>query len=189
MKLIGAAALSVYVVAIVMANWLVVHVGLIHVFPWPVAGVLLLAPAGVYCAGLTFPARDLVQRSLGRLAGVLAIILAAAISWRISSPAVAVASGVTFLVSETLDFIIYTPLQRRFFLSAVAVSSAISAVVDSLLFLYLAHIPYSIVIAGQPVSILGGQIFGKLTVIAIVGLPATAALRRALPLRPARNAA
>jgi hypothetical protein len=120
-------------------------------------------------AGLTFPARDVVQRTLGRTAGVLAIVAGAALSWVIS-PTLAVASGATFLVSETCDFAVFTPLQRRWFTPAVLVSSVIAAVVDSLLFLYLAHIPYSVALAGQ--------IVGKLEVVLLVGAPLAWLLRR-----------
>lgn len=168
---IGAVFAAVYIGAIVMANWLIVHVGFIRV--WPTS---LVAPAGVYCAGLTFPARDVVQRSLGRTAGVLAIIAAAGLTYAIS-PVLAFASGATFLVSETLDMTLYTPLQRRWFRSAVIVSSTAAAVVDSLLFLYLARIPYHVALAGQ--------IAGKLEVVFACGIPMALALKKALPLHPA----
>jgi queuosine precursor transporter len=166
---IGGAFAALYIGAIVMANWLIVHVGFIRV--WPTS---LLAPAGVYMAGLTFPARDIVQRSLGRTAGVLAIIAAAAITYAIS-PVLAFASGTTFLVSETLDMTLYTPLQKRWFRSAVIVSSTCAAVVDSLLFLWLAHIPYHVALAGQVV--------GKLEVVWLCGIPMALALKKALPLK------
>jgi queuosine precursor transporter len=167
---IGIVFAAAYIGAIIMANWLIVHVGFIRVWP-----TTLMAPAGVYMAGLTFPARDIVQRSLGRAAGVLAILAAAGITYMIS-PVLAFASGLTFLVSETLDMAIYTPLQRRLFRSAVIVSSSVAAVVDSLLFLYLAHIPYNVALAGQ--------IVGKLEVVWLCGIPMAFGLRRVLPLRP-----
>ena len=177
-RVVGGLALVAYVAAIYLANWLIVHVGFIEVFPVPgrpapAPGTapwwLLVAPAGVYMAGLTFPLRDLVQRGLGRWWGVAAIVLAAGLTYAIS-PVLAVASGVTFLVSEGLDMAIYTPMARRWFVRGVAVSSVAAAVVDSLLFLALAGIPYSVALAGQ--------ITGKLEVIALVGLPVTWFLRR-----------
>src|SRR5215471_1508907 len=131
-RIVGAVALAVYVAAIFAANWLIVHVGFVTV--WPTA---LVAPAGVYMAGLTFPARDVVQRGLGRWWGIGAIVLAAGITYLIS-PVLAFASGFTFLVSEGLDMLLYTPLARRWFVWGVALSSTLAAVIDSLLFLYLA---------------------------------------------------
>lgn len=178
----GIAALVVYIGAIFMANVLIVHVGFIEVFPVPgrtppppSAGHpwwLLVAPAGVYMAGLSFPARDLVQRTLGLWWGIGAILIAAGLTWFIS-PTLAFASGFTFLVSEGMDWAFYTPMQRRWFLPGVAVSSTVAAAVDSLLFLHLAHIPYSLALAGQ--------IAGKLEVIWLVGLPVTWALRKKIP--------
>lgn len=177
-RVVGFAALAVYVAAIYLANWLIVHVGFIEVFPVPGRAApapgtapwwVLVAPAGVYMAGLTFPMRDLVQRGLGRWWGVAAILVAAALTYAIS-PVLAFASGLTFLVSEGLDMAVYTPMARRWFVRGVVLSSVLAAVVDSLLFLRLAHIPYSVALAGQ--------IVGKCEVIFLVGLPVTWALRR-----------
>lgn len=179
-KAYGWAFAAVYVAAIFMANWLIVHVGFIEVFPVPGRAApaphtapwwVLTAPAGVYMAGLTFPARDFVQRALGWQWGVALIVVAAGLTWLIS-PTLAFASGFTFLVSESLDCTLYTWLRKRF-LRGVAISSTAAAVVDSLLFLQLAHIPYSVALAGQ--------IVGKLTVIWLVGMPIAGLLRRTLP--------
>ena len=112
----AAVAFTIYVGAIFMANWLIVHVGFIEVFPVPgrtppPLGAshpwwVLVAPAGVYMAGLSFPARDLVQRILGVWWGIAAIIIAAGLTWLIS-PTLAFASGFTFLVSESFDAGVY----------------------------------------------------------------------------------
>ena len=72
-------------------------------------GFGLRAPSGVYLAALTFVARDVVQRVGGLRLGVAAIVSGAAISWWVSSPTLAVASGATFFISETCDFVVYTP--------------------------------------------------------------------------------
>jgi hypothetical protein len=169
-KTIGGIFAAIYVATIVLANWLVHRFGLIPV------GFGLMAPAGVYAAGFSFPARDFVQRSLGRIAGIALILVAAGLSFAFS-PTLAIASGVTFLVSESLDFSLYTWLARRWFIWGVLVSSVIAAIIDSLLFLYLAHIPYNVALAGQ--------IVGKLEVILIVGMPLTFILKRKISLTPA----
>lgn len=105
--------------------------------------------------------------------GVAAILIAALVSWWVSSPAIAVASGVTFLISESLDFAVYTPLQRRWFVPAVIASGIVAAVADSLIFLKLAGIPYS--------GNLAGLIVGKLWIVTLIGGTAAWALRKRLP--------
>lgn len=183
-RAIGAAALVVYVASIVAANYAITHglpfglssptpFGTYTVPVWPLP--YLVAPAGTYVVALSWPARDVVQRSLGRLAGFAAIAVAAVLSYWISSPAIAIASGGTFAISEGLDAALYTPLQRRFFVWAVVVSSVVAAVVDSLIFLAWSGIGYG---NGQ----LAGLIVGKLWIIALIGAPAAYALRRQLPL-------
>jgi uncharacterized PurR-regulated membrane protein YhhQ (DUF165 family) len=142
-----------YIAVIVLANWAIVTFGLVPV------GFGLVAPAGVYFAGLAFTLRDLVQEQLGRLWTVLAIVAGAAIS-AVISPQFALASGVAFLLSELADFAVYTPLRRRNWLGAVALSNTVGLVADSILFLGLAF---------GSLEFLAGQIVGKLwmTVLAV----------------------
>ena len=180
-RYIAAIALAVYVGAIVLANYFIVHglpFGLSTPTPFgtytvPV-GFGLVAPAGVYVAAVTFPARDVVQRAGGRLLGIAAILIAGLVSWWVSSPAIAVASAGTFLISESFDFAVYTPLQRRWFVPAVIASGIVAAVVDSLIFLKWAGIPYS--------GNLAGLIVGKLWIVCLLGGTAAWALRKRLPM-------
>ena len=160
--------LLAYIACIVGANFAVVTWGLVPV------GFGLLAPAGVYFAGLSFTMRDLTQDSLGRRATLLAILIGAALS-AVLSPQLALASGAAFLVSEALDMAVYTPLRGWHWLGAVALSNTVGAVVDSALFLTL---------AGFGLALLPGQVWGK----TVATLVAVAALwlwrnRGALPLR------
>jgi hypothetical protein len=171
----GALAFGVYVGAIVLANWMISHVGTptpfgTHTLP---VGFGLVAPSGTYAAALAFPARDVVQRTVGRAIGFAAIVIGAAISFGVSSHTIAVASGVTFLVAETLDMVVYTPLQRRYFGWAVVASGVVGAVVNAWLFLTLAHLPVG---ANFP-----GLFVGSIWVILIGGLVA-GVLRRSGPL-------
>src|SRR3954447_9871108 len=92
-----------YVAVIVLANWAIQQFGLVPV------GFGLLAPAGVYFAGLAFTLRDLVQEQLGRKWTLVAIVVGAAVS-AVLSPQLALASGIAFLLSELADFAVYTPL-------------------------------------------------------------------------------
>lgn len=144
-----------YIAVIVLANWAIETFGLVPV------GFGLAAPAGVYFAGLAFTLRDLVQEQLGRLWTVAAILAGAAVSWVIS-PQFAFASGIAFLISELADFAVYTPLRRRNWLLAVALSNTVGLVADSALFLSLAF---------GSLEFIAGQIVGKLWMTALaVGL-------------------
>jgi len=138
-------------------------------------GFGLEAPSGVYLAALTFVARDIVQRLAGLGVGVIAIIIGATISWWVSSPALAVASGVTFLLSETCDFLVYTPLQARHFPFAVVGSGLVADVVDSTVFLTLAGIPLAVA--------LPGQLVGKAWVVVVAGGLLAGFLRRFGPFK------
>lgn len=144
-------ALVAYIATIFLANWAITTFGLVPV------GFGLLAPAGVYFAGLAFTFRDLTQESLGRRWTYAAILIGAALSGFLSGP-LALASGVAFLVSETADLLVYTPLRRRHWLGAVAASNTVGLVVDSALFLFLAF---------GSLDFLLGQIVGKLWVTAL----------------------
>lgn len=170
-------AFFVYVASIAGANWMISHVG--HRVPGahelPV-GFGLEAPSGVYLAGLTFVARDVLQRLAGARAGVVAIIVGAIISWEVSSASLALASGATFLLSESCDFLVYTPLQAKSFPLAVLGSGIVSDAVDSTVFLTLAGIPLSLA--------LPGQLVGKAWLVLAGGLVA-AMLRRAGPFKSA----
>ena len=174
----AAVAFAVYAGAIIMSNWLIVHVGIpagpgVHLTP---VGFGLYAPSGVWAAAVSFPARDIVQRTGGRWLGIAAILIGAAISWKISDPHIALASGITYLCSETADMAVYTPLQRRWFVPAVVMSGCVAIVVDSVLFLHLAGL-YSD-------QALKGLILGKFWVI-LAAAPVTWMLRNRGPLAAA----
>lgn len=148
--------LLLYVLTIFAPNWAVIAWGIVSP-PWLFG---LSAPAGVFFAGLAFTFRDLTQDALGRRWTYVAILAGAALSATLSGP-LAIASGVAFLVSETLDFAVYTPLRERRWLLAVAASNVVGLAVDSALFLWLAF---------GSLDFLPGQVVGKLemTVLAVV---------------------
>ncbi|WP_433078951.1 VUT family protein [Dactylosporangium sp. CA-052675] len=124
-------AAFLFVVLVVAANWLTATFGV-------VAG---LVTAGTFAAGLVLLVRDWLQEVGGRWWVVAAIAAGALISVWMSSPALALASGVAFAVSELADFAVYTPLRRRTLAGSMALSNTVGAVVDSLLFLSLAGFP------------------------------------------------
>ncbi len=172
-KFAAVVAFLLYVGVIVGANWMIAHVGKVipgaHVLP---VGFGLYAPSGVYLAAFAFVARDILQRLTNIKVGLVAIVIGAIVSAFVSTPSLAFASGVTFMISESLDFLIYTPLQTRNFPLAVVVSGLASDIVDSVVFLTLAHIPLALA--------LKGQLVGKMWVILLGGV--LAGLMRKLPI-------
>lgn len=165
-RALGLAVLVAYIGTIFAANWFVAHVGEQtapggpHTIP---VGLGFDAPSGVLFAGLAFTLRDLVQTWLGRAWAVVAIVAGALLS-SLVAPAVAVASGLAFLLGEGLDFAVYTPLaERGRWLLAVTASNTAGAVVDSLVFLGIAF---------GSVAFWEGQVIGKLemTIAAVLVL-------------------
>lgn len=155
-----------YIATIFAANWAVARFGVVGV------GFGLMAPAAVYFVGLAFPLRDGLQRVSSRRWAILAIVLGAGLSYLVS-PRFAIASGLTFMISETCDMLVYTPLQTRFTV-AVLLSSAAALVVDSVLFLTLAF---------GSLQFLPGQIVGKawMTLLAVLVIQAWRRRRGLLP--------
>jgi hypothetical protein len=88
----GIIALVVYGISIYLANWMIRSVGTVvlpdgsHLLP---VGFGLMAPSGTYAAGITFVARDVVQRTIGRRWSLLIItpgaILTALLDVRLAS--------------------------------------------------------------------------------------------------------
>ena len=124
--------LLAYTGSIVLANICTTQFGLVPI------GFGLMVTAGTFAAGFALIARDAVQVSAGKVVVLLAIISGAAISAITSNPAIALASGIAFLVSELIDFAVFTPLKAKSLARAVVISSVVSAPVDTVLFLYLA---------------------------------------------------
>ena len=144
-RAIGFLLLAGYVAAIVGANWAIARFGVVPV------GLGLMAPAGVFFAGLCFECRDLVQDTLGRWWAVAAILIGDRISAFISTQ-FAFASCVAFLLGELADFAIYTPMRQRFWLVAMIVANTIGDIIDSAIFLYLAF---------GSLQFISGQVIGK----------------------------
>lgn len=146
-------ALAGFLASIPLANWLIGNVGqCIPNGPCVVpVGLGLMAPSGVFAIGLALVCRDAVHSAFGWRWAMAAIVIGAALSWLIS-PAVAVASGVAFLMAETTDLAVYEPLRERQLLWAVILSGLAGAVIDSAVFLWLAF---------GSLDFLAGQVVGK----------------------------
>jgi uncharacterized PurR-regulated membrane protein YhhQ (DUF165 family) len=170
-KIEGLVFLLLFCLTIPLANWMIGHVGTVCV---PNSACLvpvapgLMAPSGVIMIGLALVLRDLVQRRLGTAFGVGAIVTGAAISALVAPPALVIASATAFLLSETADFAVYTPLARRRLVTAVVLSSMVGLVLDSLVFLWLAF---------GSLDFLLGQIVGKAWMV-LLSIPFVIYLRR-----------
>ncbi len=157
-----------------LANWMIGHIGTVCPLGGPCLVPVapgLLAPSGVVTVGAALVLRDVVQRCLGVLCGLAAIIAGTLLSVLVAPGALVLASGVAFLLSELADFAVYTPLQRRRLLLAVLASACVGLTVDSIAFLALAF---------GSLHFLAGQIVGKLWAV-LVSTPFIRLLRRIAP--------
>ena len=112
--------------------------------------------------------RDLAQRHWGH--GVLLLMLVgAALSFRLGAPAVALASATAFLISETVDWLVYTATHRPF-ATRIWWSVLCSAPVDTAVFLAMA-------------GLLNGQLFaiGVVSKVLAGGLISLSLRARARP--------
>ena len=167
----GIAFLIAFGLTIPAANWMIGNVGtfcapngpcLIPVAPG------LMAPSGVLMIGIALVLRDLVQRRLGVGYSAAAVIAGAILSAAVAPPALVLASGVAFLISEFADLAVYTPLARRRLVAAVVLSGMAGLVVDSIVFLWLAF---------GSLEFLLGQVVGKGWMV-LLSIPLVYALRR-----------
>jgi len=131
-----------YLGSILLANILVHTFGLIQLW-----GVTF--PAGAVVIGLTFTARDFVQKRWGKL-GCWGWMFAASIITLLFNWKLAFASITAFLIAESIDWLIYTyvPLSFR---GRIIASNLISTPLDSIVFVLLAFGPIWPAIWGQTI--------------------------------------
>jgi len=136
-----------YIGVIFFANWSINKWGIVPI------GFGLSAPAGVYFAGLAFSIRDGLHESSNKYWVTTAIIVGAILSFLLEGgERIAIASGIAFLLSEFIDFAIYTPLRTRGKMVALFCSNTVGLVVDSGIFLYIAF---------ESLQFIEGQIIAK----------------------------
>ncbi len=153
--------LVAFTLCIPAANWMLGNVGTVCPPDNPCllpVGFGLMAPSGVLLVGVALVLRDLVQRRLGKVWAVVAIIIGAFLSYFLAPPQLVWASAVAFLLSELADFAVYTPLQERRLILAVVASSVVGLVIDSVVFLQMAF---------GSLDYLAGQIVGKAWMVLI----------------------
>jgi uncharacterized PurR-regulated membrane protein YhhQ (DUF165 family) len=154
-----------------VANWMIYNVGSVCTRDGPCLIPVapgLMAPSGVLMVGVALVLRDLVQRRLGLIAAVAAILIGAGISGLVAPLALVTASAAAYLISEFADLAVYTPLQERRFLAAVVASSIVGLIVDSIVFLWLAF---------GSLDFLAGQVVGKAWMV-LLAVPLILYLRR-----------
>jgi queuosine precursor transporter len=164
--------LAAYAACVPLANWLIGNVGTTCVPNGPClvpVGFGLMAPSGVLVIGLALVLRDAVQLTAGWRWGLGAIGVGAVAAWFVAPPALVVASVAAFVISELIDFGVYTPLARRRLGAALLASGVIGAAVDSAVFLYLAFGSLDFIV---------GQVVGKVWMIAAGSLVILAVRRR-----------
>jgi uncharacterized PurR-regulated membrane protein YhhQ (DUF165 family) len=129
-----------YMLSIIFANLCVAWFGLVTWFGW------LTFPAGAIFIGLTFSMRDFVQREWGHrdvwyfmiTTTVITVVMGMLLShlpiplWK-----VALASGVAFIVSEAIDWLVYYFLKKDI-IWRIRVSNIFSTPIDSILFVGIA---------------------------------------------------
>ena len=156
---LGLSALVAFIATIPFANWMIGNVGTFCVPDGPCMIPVapgIMAPSGVLMVGLAFVLRDVVQRELGAKYALGAIAAGAILSGFVAPSALVVASIAAFAISETADFAVYTPLQKKGLIRAVVASSVVGLVLDSAVFLYLAF---------GSLAYIEGQIIGKLLMV------------------------
>lgn len=117
-----------YVALIVAVNY-----GFAAVPPLTLPDGTLWPPMSL-AVGFIFVLRDFAQREIGHKV-LIAMLLGAALSYVMATPHVALASAAAFLVSEAVDWLVYTvtkrPLSQR-----ILYSSLLGTPVDSAVFLF-----------------------------------------------------
>jgi len=118
---------TLYIGLIVLVNWLFTVVPLVDMGGgemWPPVALVV---------GLIFIARDFAQRLVGHWV-LVAMLIAAILSYFLANPFVAYASVAAFAISELADWLIYSftkrPLAQR-----ILFSSTIATPIDSVVFL------------------------------------------------------
>ena len=143
-----------YIVLIVLVNWGFTVVPLV-----PILGEMF--PPMSLAVGLVFVARDFAQREIGHKV-IVAMLIAAGLSYFMANPFVAAASLVAFLISEGADWAIYTWTKKPF-AQRILISSAVSTPLDSAVFLaMIGHFSVLAVVLMTVAKMIGALIVWKM---------------------------
>lgn len=170
-----------FVALAIVANWLASK----YLITVPLTDYVV--PAGVLCIGVALVIRDWLQQLVGfrksvlliPIAGGLSYVTAVGFGWT-SLQKIAVASVVAFLVSETVEAVLFQPLRNRSLSLGVALSATVGNLIDTWIFLTLAFGTSVVLIPPY----MWGTVIGKSEMIAI-GVLLTVTRRVVLPVRTA----
>lgn len=129
-----------FIGSIPLANYLISNIGTVcseGVCLIPV-GFGLMAPSGVLVIGLSLALRDYIHESFGIRPAILMILFGALLSFILANPYIAVASAVSYLVSELMDAGVYSWLREKSKPLGILMSGAVGSVVDGVLFVLIA---------------------------------------------------
>lgn len=118
-----------YLSSIILANILVHTFGIVTVL-----GITF--PAGAVAIGLTFSARDYVQRKHGKWGCWIWMVIAMVITFFFNRD-IALASMSAFIISEFVDWLIFT-YSKKPFNQRIILSNLFGTPIDSLIFVCLA---------------------------------------------------
>lgn len=142
--------------------WAIVYVALIPFLNWTF-GVIgdwqILAPNDMFAkgvalhpmtmvTGLVFVIRDFVQRNMGHRV-LFVMVLAIAWSFYYAWPVIALASGLAFAISETVDWLLFTFTKYKLS-TRILLSSALAAPLDTTVFLYGADLARQMAEGAEP---------------------------------------
>lgn len=117
---------TAYIASIVFVNWA------FTIFPFvEIWGAKI--PMASFIVGFIFVARDFAQRAIGHYV-LLAMLGGTGLSYVMADPFVAKASLTAFLISELVDWAVYSFTNRPFH-QRILYSSALGTPVDSIVFL------------------------------------------------------
>lgn len=141
----------IYVALIPFLNW---SFGVISEFPIMAAGQNELFPKGMslhpmtMVTGMVFVIRDFVQREMGHR---VLLVMAMAIAWSFfyAWPVIALASGIAFAISESVDWLLFT-FTKYHLSTRILLSSALAAPVDTTVFLYGADLAKQMELGMEP---------------------------------------
>ena len=130
------AAWKVFIVALyvgvsVWVNWSIVGLPTKEIF-----GVEV--PPGLFAVGAIFVLRDFTHRAIGRWV-LLWTLVGALLSYFVALPKLAIASGISFFISEGIDYLVYKKTQRKLE-DRILLSSAVAVPIDGVVFLTLAEL-------------------------------------------------
>lgn len=171
-----------------LGRWTALYVALMPLINWSFAAVPTYAipdalgggrfqPLAIV-TGLVLVARDFAQREIGHRV-LLAMMVGLALSSLTSWITVVVASGAAFLISETVDWLVYT-LSRRPLSQRIMISSGLSAPLDQVVFIWLASFVVPGIFAwGTVLTGIASKLIGAAVVAGVVARQERAAAARA----------